>query len=194
MSGLVQIFKVDNTKLELNPECFLIKELKAIVNKYKDPIPPLTYIYFRTNPYSLYNNLSEKDRSNSIYKDYPGDYTVNDPLIIEAEKKLLQYYKTPLQEYYESQKHALLEMSKFRKTISSKNLDASERGDFKTLEASLLKASQLAKAFSELEKVYIEELQAVTRGRGNVELGYEELSLEDSYDENMISKLPKIVE
>ena len=165
MDGLVEILKIDDNGVVIpSVECYTEPYLKAVLDYYKDPIPALTYLYYRTYPYSKYNNIPKNKRDDAILEMYPGDYSLEDDVLIEARDQLLEAYKTPITDFYESQKHVFKELAAFNFTINAASLDAGERGDLKTIQKGLLDASKMARAFQDLENEYKKQLQSRIRG------------------------------
>ncbi len=174
MEGLVEILKIDDNGVVIpSVECYTEPYLKAVMDFYEDPIPALTYLYYRTYPFSKYNNFPLHKRDDAIIAIYPGEYSLEDDVLVEARDQLLEGYKTPITYFYESQKHVFNELSKFNFTVNATSLDAGDRGDLKTIQKGLLDSSKTARAFQDLENEYKKQLQSRIRG-----------GLDEAYDAN----------
>jgi len=55
------IFDVEEGKVKLNENCYLIPELRVLTEKYEDAIPVFTYIHYLTHPESPYHNLPDDE-------------------------------------------------------------------------------------------------------------------------------------
>lgn len=171
--GMIKIFDIEGGKLELSPECYTEPYLKNILDAYEDPVPALCYVYYNTYPWSMYNNFREEERESAIYNTYPGEYTRDDLVIVEAIRELKKRYETPLQRFYESQRNLLDVISKYNAGIKTTDVDSDGmRGNLKVFKDQLKDSKNTAAAFLELENLYKEQLQ--TKLSGGLEAAYDE--------------------
>lgn len=171
--GLVQIFNIEGGDITLSPECYTEPYLKAIVKKYKDPIPALCYIYYKTYPWSAYNNFEEDKRDEAIMNTYPGEYSLEDPEIIIAVKELELRYDTPIKKFFMSQKKNLDTISAYFNAFDvSKINDDNQKGNLNSLKGYLKDSPILATAFTKLEDIYKKQMNF--RNRGGAKAAYDE--------------------
>jgi hypothetical protein len=95
-----KFFDIANNRVVLNHNCLSIPELKALVDKYEDPLPAFNYIHYMVDPQSPYANLSDELREETLLKDFPGEYTLEDEEMIAALDKIKMLYITPSYQYY----------------------------------------------------------------------------------------------
>ncbi len=170
---IVKILELNENK-EVVPsiECYTEPYLKAVLEAYKDPIPALTYLYYMTHPYSAYNYIPKEDRERSILETYPGEYSIEDLVIVKAIDELEKRYTTPQKRYYESQKNLFDVMSKYYSSITVDAInDDAQKGNINVFKKSLQESKKTAESFSALENLYKEETQ--TRIRGGYERAYD---------------------
>lgn len=172
--GLVKIFDIVDGELQVSVECHTEPYLKAILDRYTNPVPALNYIYYKTYPWSAYNNFPEEEREEAILNTYPGEYTPEDVEIVEALKELDKRYHTPLKAFYQSQKHIFEVMTQYYSNFNVSMInDDGMKGNLKELRTSNKEAAKLAQSFLELENLYKEQLQS-SRLSGGQEAGYDE--------------------
>ena len=57
-----EIFDIVSGKIVVNENVLLIPELKAVHDKYKDPIPALSFLHYKYSPKGPYCNTPEADK------------------------------------------------------------------------------------------------------------------------------------
>ena len=167
---MINIFDIENGKVIINVNCLLIPELKAVHEAYENPITAFCFLYYMTDPKSPYNNLSEDQREERIYSDYPGDYTLDDEAIENARIKLKELVMTPTMNLLQSAKIGLEKLSAYLKVSE---ITSGRDGNMTAYISSLKSISQINKEFKQLEKQAEEEVQV--QGRGGIEWGYDQL-------------------
>jgi hypothetical protein len=164
------IFELENGKVVLNPEVLLIPELKAVTEFYKDPIPALTFLYFKYKPDGTYCNVPEDDKESILLKDFPGEYTTEDEVMINADKKLDFLYTTATVRYYLDQKYLLEKLGNFARTTA---ITAGKDGNINALSAQIRSTSKTINEFKNLEKMVQQELDTTRRAKGGKKLAYD---------------------
>jgi len=166
---MIQIFDIENEKVVINPNCLLIPELRAVYDFYEDSLSALCFLYYYTDPKSPYNSLGEDLRESAIIFDYPGEYTLEDKVMIKALDKLKKLNITPTLALLNSAKIGLEKLSNY---ITTQEITSGRDGNMNTYLASLKSISQINKEYKSLEKQAEDEIQI--KGRGGVEFSYDE--------------------
>lgn len=167
---MTKIFDIENEKVIINQNCLLIPELKAVYDFYEDPIPAFSFLYYMTEPKSAYNNLPEDERENSILYDYPGDYTLEDEVIINALVKLEKLNLTPTLALLKGGKIGLEKLTRY---LMTQEILAGRDGNMAAYISSLKSIAQINKEYKQLEKQAEEEIQV--QGRGGIEFSFDQL-------------------
>lgn len=166
---VTKILQVDNGKVVPGIECYTVPELVAILGKYEDPIPALSYLWALIDPESPYQELDEDQKEEMILQDYKGEYdVVNDIEMIEAREKLELLYTTPVKRFYKANKILL---DKFSRVAGVEEVTTGKEGNITQLQNQVLKSELLIKGFKASENAYKDELKV----RGQVKTGYDEM-------------------
>lgn len=165
----LRIFDISENQVVVNEHVLLVPELKAIVDNYEDPIPPLCYVYYMTEPFSPYFNLPAEEKEERILEDYEGDYTSDDELIFKAVEKLSKLCETPTMRLFRQSKVALLRLGNHLESMMIR--DEEKGGNLATLLTALKSIAKINEEYSRFEKQVEEEY----RTRGNSQLGYDEI-------------------
>lgn len=160
----IRIFEAVDGKLLINDVCLRIPELKAIVDRYKDPMPALSYIDFMTAPDSPFNNIPEEDKQQTISDDVGGDFGLEDVEITEAITKLTKLYETPTMRYYNAIKKSLDMTSAQLESVGAINFNTKD-GNAEMIDKMQMNAGKKIEAFKKLEKIKDEEIKVALRGK-----------------------------
>lgn len=164
----IKIFDISEGKVTINENVLLIPELKAIVDNYEDPIPPLCFVHYMTDPLGPYANLPTSQKEEIILEDYDGDYTVDDEPIYKAIEKLNKMYETPSMSLLRDAKVGLETLGNH---LRVSRITEGKEGNFAGFIAALKSIGKISQEFRMLEKEVEEEL----RIRGGGEIGYDEI-------------------
>lgn len=166
------IFDIEKNKVIINANCLLIPELKAVYEKYKNPIPAFSYLYYRYSPKSAYINVPEEEKDDIIMEDFPGEYTLEDDVMINASKKLKTLYITPTYQYYLDNKMLLEKLGKFARDA---NITTGRDGNIGAFISQVRNVGKTISEFKILEKVVLQELSETNNKiRGNKKLAYDQ--------------------
>lgn len=163
------IFYVEDGKVRLDETCYLIPELKAIIDFYEDPIPALSYVHFLTAPESPYHNLSDEDKKQMISDDVGGDFGFEDEVIEKALIKLRKLYDTPLQQLYDGGKNSLQVIGKYLANLTEESIQHGRDGNLSQIFSMQKEMGKVAEQFIKIERLWKEQVQQ--KLRGNAELG-----------------------
>lgn len=165
----MEIFEIQNDEVVLTTNCFLIPEFKAVVDAYKkNPIAPLSYVNFMTNPKSPYSNLPEDEKSTTVARDVGGEFTLDDPVILLAIEKADSLFMSPTRRFYFDAKVGLEKMGGY---LRNGSIIAGRDGNDTTFLSMLKSVGKITAEFKILEKEYYEE---VSHLRGDQEASYDE--------------------
>jgi len=171
---LPKFFDVEKGKLVITHNCLAIPELKAIYDKYEDPIPPFNFLHYMydADPRSPYANLPDTDKEAIILRDFLGDYTLEDEEMINAMKKLELLSVTTTYRYYLDNKILLEKLGRFARTEA---VTSGRDGNFSALQSQIKSVGKTILEFKQLEKVVMQELEeAKGRTRGDKKLAYDQ--------------------
>lgn len=167
-----EIFDVFDGKVVINPTVLLIPHLKAIVDHYEDPIPPLTFLKFLYDPKGPYCNVPEEDKEEILLQDFPGEYTLEDEVMIKAMEKLDELHISPTYRYYLDNKYLLEKLGKFARNAS---ITAGRDGNINALLSQVKSTGKTIQEFKQLEKVVQQELdEHKSRVRGDKRKAYDQ--------------------
>lgn len=169
----INIFDISDKTIIVNQECLLIPELKAVVEYYENPVPALCYLYYMFDPASAYNNVPFNDKEDMILADFPGDYTTEDEVIINASIKLKKLYMTPTLQYYLDSKVLLEKLGKYGR---NNEVYSGKDGNYSAMQSQIKSVGKTVEEFKKLEDIVqkeIEELSTIN-ARGGKRLSYDE--------------------
>jgi hypothetical protein len=170
---IIKFFDIANGSVVINHNCLSIPELKAIHDFYQNPIPAFNFLHFLYDPESPYANQPEEDREDILLKDFPGEYTLEDEVMIAAMKKLSDLYITPTYRYYQDSKILLEKLGKFARTT---DITTGRDGNLSALTMQVKSVGKTIQEFKQLEKVVMQELaEGQGRTRGGKKKAYDQL-------------------
>lgn len=167
------MFDVVNGQVVIDHNCLSIPELKAVHDAYENPIPAFNFLHFKFDPESPYGNIEMDEIEEVLLKDFPGEYTLEDPEMINAIEKLEKMYVTPTYRYYLDNKILLEKLGKFaRETAITTGRD----GNLSALAMQVKSVGKTIQEFKQLEKVVMQELaEGKGRTRGNKKKAYDQM-------------------
>ena len=167
-----EIFDLQNGTVVINVNCLLIPELKAVYDAYKDPIPAFSFLHYRFHPKGPYCNTPEEDKDDILQDDFPGEYTLEDDVMVNAIKKMLVFVMSPTYRYYLDSKILLEKLGAFGRTSS---ITSGRDGNASVLSSHISKVGKTMSEFKQLEKIAQEELdEHKSRVRGDKRKAYDQ--------------------
>jgi len=167
-----EIFDIQGGQVVINHNCLSIPELKAIVDKYKDPIPVFNFLHYLYSPRGPYCNTPEDDKEEVLLTDFPGEYTLEDEEIIKAKEKLESFLMTPSYRYYLDNKYLLEKLGKFARLTP---ITSGRDGNLTALNAQARSTGKTLSEFKQMEKEIQKELdEAKAKVRGQKKLAYDQ--------------------
>ena len=82
----MNLFDIKNNQVIVNENVLLIPEIKAVYEKYG--LNALAFVHYITYTASPYMNIPEENRSEVIYKDFPGNYSAEYYEIVTCIEKI----------------------------------------------------------------------------------------------------------
>lgn len=167
-----EIFDVVSGQVVINENVLLIPELKVINEKYSDPIPAFSFLHYRYHPKGPYCNVPEADKDDILLMDFPGEYTLEDPEMIAAMKKMDSFMASPTYRYYLDQKLLLEKLGAFARKAP---ITSGRDGNVNSMLAQIKSVGKTISEFKQLEKVVQQELdEHKSRVRGEKRKAYDQ--------------------
>lgn len=167
-----KIFDINNGQVVINHNCLSMPELKAIHDSYEDPIPAFNFLHYKYDVESPYSNIPEDDKDDILINDFPGEYTLEDEVMIEAMRKLEELYITPTYRYYLDNKILMEKLGVFARTAS---VTTGRDGNIAALQAQVKSVGKTILEFKQLEKIAMQEIEETKgRARGGKKLAYDQ--------------------
>lgn len=166
---ITNLFDVEGTVVKPSIHCYVIPELKKIIDDHEDHIKILAYCFYMTCPYKSinpYSDICEEDREEILRKDFP---ILSDNLdVIAAIEKLNLLWETEQVGYFRDNKRNLEDIRYYIRTnmVSEDNID-------KRLKIAE-KCGKILMEYTTIEKAVEEERQAI-KTRADRKIGKGEL-------------------
>ncbi len=179
----MKLFKLENTRVQLDPEILLIPEFKKIWERDKSKskekaFSEFEYIYFSNDwasPYRVYTNIME--RKDKVKKDYiKEDGWKEDSVIAEAERKYAELTKTPIMGLIEDAYTMVSKLRQFFLTADFTKLDRMGKRVDKATEG-MKNLEQLGKVVESLQK--LEQMAAAEKFEKSTFRGGKEAAYDD---------------
>lgn len=160
---LPKIFDIENGQVIINENILTIPELKAVYEEYSNAEPALLFLRHICDPYGPYNNIEEHLKEEVLFTDFPGEYSPEDEVILNARKKLEGLYMSPTYRYYLNCKKMLEKLGQF---VADNEVSAGRDGTYTGMQNQAKNMGDVLIQFKKVEKQAEEELQK-SRVRGN---------------------------
>lgn len=167
-----KIFDIAGGGVVINHHCLTIPELKAVHDKYENPLPAFNFLYYYLDPASPYFNLDEDSKEDIIINDFPGEYNLEDEEMINAINKIRLLYMTPTYRYYLDNKILLDKLGTFARNAS---ITTGRDGNLSALGMQIKSVGKTIMEFKQLEKMVVQELTELKgKARGDKKLAYDQ--------------------
>lgn len=167
-----EIFDIENGTVIINHNCLSVPELKAIHDEYEDPIPAFNFLHYKYSPKGPYCNVEEDVKEEVLLNDFPGEYTLEDPVMIAAIAKLDALMVTPTYRYYMDNKILLEKLGTFARTAP---ITTGRDGNLSALAMQVKSVGKTIQEFKQLEKVVMQELaEGKSHVRGDKRKAYDQ--------------------
>lgn len=162
---MIRIFEVENGTVKLTEHCYLIKELKALIDKYEDYMPVIKYVYLLTAPDSPFANMREDEKLEAISDEVGGDFTLDDEEIDAAIQKLNKLYETPITRIYNGLIKSIDGMAHY---LANTTIEPGRDGNDRAIDAIQNNMSKKIESLRKLEKMKDEEQKTNMRGKAQM--------------------------
>ena len=168
-----EIFDIENGEVIINEHILNIPALRAVKDYYKDCLPAFKYLRYRYDPKSPYCDEPEEDKDDIVLREFPGEYTLEDSVMIDAIEWLTQRYVTPTYRYFLDNKRLL---EKIGAAGRDEEITFGRDGNFAAMQRQLGTVGKTMSEFKQLEKIVDQEIEEMnkTKNRGGGESGYGE--------------------
>lgn len=165
------MFTVENGEVIINEHILNIPVLRAVKEFYKDPMPALKFLRYKYDMESPYFGLEEDLKDDFLLREFPGEYTLEDEVMIQAEE-FANSMITPKQRYLLDCKILLEKMGRYGRTAE---IEHGRDGNVSALLTQLRGMGKTVTEFAQVEKMVEQEIEEIkTRNRGGSETGYGE--------------------
>lgn len=168
-----EIFDIENGEIIINEHILNIPVLRAVKEFYKDPMPAFRFLRYRYDPKSPYCDEPESEKDELVLREFPGEYTLEDQVMIEAIDWLEKRFITPTYRYFLDNKRL---MEKIGSVGRTEEVTFGRDGNFAGMQRQLQTVGKTINEFKQLEKVVELEIEEMskTRNRGGHETGFGE--------------------
>ncbi len=161
----IRLFDIRDGGLIPSEHCHTLGTLKAIMEEFPDNyVRVYLYIFYKTcsdpamNPFF---NLQEEEREEAILHEIKADFSLDNPVINEAVALCERLYDTPTKRAYDGAKAMMDKLATLFKTGS---LTTGRDGSLDSIVRTMEKYQKLRESFKGVEKDYLDEIKAQTRG------------------------------
>ncbi len=169
---MLQIFDVQDKTVRPSANCYLIPELKAVINGFPDDyLTVLAYIFFTTCPDGTnpYVNMDEEHKEDIILADLKPDVFLDDEIILKAIDKCKRLYETPVLRTFMGAKKMLEKVGKF---LDSEEITTGKDGNATEIRGLMKELPTYWENYKKMETILKEEQAKV---RGNAKVPYHQM-------------------
>jgi len=168
-----EIFDIDNGEIVINEHILNIPVLRAVKDYYKDPLPAFRFLRYRYDPKSPFCDEPEEEKDEIVLRNFPGEYTLEDVVIIDAIQWLEERYVTPTYRYFLDNKRL---MEKIGAAGRNEEITFGRDGNFAAMQRQLGTVGKTITEFKQLEKIVEMEIEEMSKSknRGTQETGFGE--------------------
>lgn len=162
---MIRIFDIHNGVVVPTEHCYILKDLKAIIDTYPDDyINVFAYIFYMTCPNPDLNpffDVIESDKEAMILQQLKPTFSTEDAEVIAGIKFCEKLYETPTLRSYMGIKKMLDRLAKYMETAP---IEAGRDGNIMALVNTASKFEQIRQSFKGAYKDLMEEQQSQVRG------------------------------
>jgi hypothetical protein len=170
-----KIFDIEDGKIIINEHILSIPELREVYDYYEDPISALQFLRHMVDPEGPYNQLDEVEKEEAILYDFPGDYSTEDDVVINALKKLKDLNTSETYRYYLANKDLLDKLSRYAVNV---DVTDGKNGNLAELIALVKSTGKTIQEYNILKKETEKELKKL-KMIGNGHSSYDEMEEDD---------------
>lgn len=167
-----EFFDIENGEIIINEHILNIPTLRAVKDFYLDPLPAFRFLRYRFDPKGPYCDEPEEEKDEILLKEFPGEYTLEHKVMIEA-IEWFQNKITPTYRYYLDNKILMEKLGAYGRT---KVITEGRDGNYSAMQAQLKNSGKTILEFKQLEKVVEQELEDMkkTKNWGDREGSYDD--------------------
>lgn len=162
---MIRIFDIHNGVVVPTEHCYILKELKAIIDTYPDDyVNVFAYIFYMTCPNPDLNpffDVVESDKEHMILQQLKPTFSTEDAEVLAGIKLCEKLYETPTLRSYMGIKKMLDRLAKYMETAP---IEAGRDGNIMALVNTASKFEQIRQSFKGAYKDLMEEQQSQVRG------------------------------
>lgn len=174
----MNLFHLSKNKIEINPATLTIKEFSELWSRDKSKtkaqaIKEFSYIYFKMDWNSVYQNMPEEDRHETLKEDLDlGETWEPDHLLVQAIKKYEELQETPTMRYARSVRKAFWDMVTYFERIDYAERDVKGQPVYKIQDVTkaMGDSGKLIESVKKLEAIVKKEQLESSRVRSGDEL------------------------
>lgn len=168
-----EIFDIENGEIVINEHILNIPVLRAVKDYYRDPLPAFKFLRYRYDPKSPYCDEPEDDKDEIVIGEFPGEYTLEDKVMIAAIEWLTKRYITPSFRYFLDTKRLMEKVGAYGRDAA---ITSGRDGNFASMQRQLGTVGKTISEFKQLEKVIEQEIEEMSKSknRAGYESGYGE--------------------
>jgi len=162
---LIKLFDYSNGVLVPSEHCYAMDSFKQVIEDYpKDYLKVFLYIFYMIYPDPEQNpffNMAESEREELVLREIKIDFSLDSPSITKAMDTYTKICETPTRRAYEGAKSMMEKLAVLFKTHA---LTTGREGSLDSMVRTMEKYDKLRQSYKGVEKDYLEEVKAVTRG------------------------------
>lgn len=162
---MVKIFDIANGIVVPSEHCYILKDLKAVMDAYPDSyVNAFAYIFYMTCPNPELNpffDVIEHEKEDLILKQLDVTFSTEDEVIINAITFCKKMYETPTLRSYMGIKKMLDRLAKY---MEDAPIEGGRNGNIGDLVNTAAKFEQIRVSFKGAYKDLMEEQQSSVRG------------------------------
>jgi hypothetical protein len=179
-----KLIEIDNDKAIVKPVCWTIKPLRDVIDFFPeeyDRVIHFLHCMISLNPVdNPFADIATEEKEEKILRYLDLDIDTNNDIIKDGLECVYSVYSTPLYRSYETLQ-VLRDQINFK--LKSIQLDFEANGNSSNVTTMIKSLSVYNKELREAKKAYLEE-QGEIRGRGGVEMAYDENDDDDLFGED----------
>lgn len=168
---MVRIFDIVNGKVVPTEHCYVLKDLKAIIDRYVDPeiyMEAFAYVFYMTCPNPELNpffDLKDTEKEEMILRQLNVKFSTEDEEILAAIKLCEKLFETPTLRSYMGIKKMLDRLAYYMETAP---IEAGRDGNIMALVNTASKFEDIRQSFKGAYKDLMEEQTSTIRGGQNL--------------------------
>lgn len=178
-----KFIELENGKVVVKPVCYHTKPLRDVIDFFPDTYDRIIHFLhcmISLNPHdNPFADIDEDEKEEKILRYLHLDIDLTNPIVKEAHECMYECYATSIYRSYEALKRMLDRINTDLRDL--KLTYDKESGNSANVMSVIKNLAVVKKELKEAKKDYLEE-QGDVRGRGGVEMAYDETDVDDDDD------------